>query len=165
MTWLNAVPHRQRTGRLTRAAVERSLPLLQTGSRRTITDGGCVACHAQPLTGLAAQLARSRGWTVPASDDLTQVQTDLSTGALALLQLRDGGGLPDGVIYGALLLAAEQTPANRGTDALVYYLAAKQRPAGNWKGIGATRAPICNSSQPDGHGGWDARVRRAGTIA
>jgi hypothetical protein len=32
-------------------------------------------------------------------------------------------------------------PPNVGTEALVYYLSAKQRPAGNWHGIG-TRPPI-----------------------
>ena len=133
----------QRSGSATaRAAVERSLPLLQTGSRRTMTDGGCVACHAQPLTGLATRLAQSRGWTVSPSDDLTQIETSFTAGGTGLLQLREGGGIPDGPVYSALLLAASGAAPSRGTDALVYYLAAKQRKDGRWRGVGATRAPI-----------------------
>lgn len=125
-----------------RSAVERSLPLLQTGSRRTMTDGGCVACHAQPLTGLATRLAQSRGWTVSSSDDLVQIETSFTAGGIGLLQLREGGGIPDGPVYSAMLLAAAGVPPTRGTDAVVYYLAAKQRTDGRWRGVGATRAPI-----------------------
>ena len=33
-------------------------------------------------------------------------------------------------------------PSSRATDAFVRYLAAKQRTAGNWKGVGGTRAPM-----------------------
>lgn len=48
-------------------AVERSLPLLQRAAASVFTDGGCVACHAQPVAGMAAQLAQSRGWRVDES--------------------------------------------------------------------------------------------------
>ena len=44
-----------------RQAVARSLPLLRTASARTMTDGGCAACHAQPLTAMAIDAARARG--------------------------------------------------------------------------------------------------------
>ena len=40
------------------------------------------------------------------------------------------------------MLAAAGTPPGRATDVLVHYLAAKQRPEGNWEGTGATRAPM-----------------------
>ena len=126
-----------------RAAVERSLPILSAASGRMLTDGGCVACHAQPLTGVAVNLARSVGWTTGSAEgDSTQALTTLTANASGLLQLRDGGGLPDTLVYASFLLAAAGTPPGRGTDALVSYLAAKQRPEGNWKGTGATRAPM-----------------------
>ena len=51
-----------------------------------------------------------------------------------LLQLRDGGGTPDGLVYVTMLMAAQRTPPNRTTDAVVHYLAGKQRPDGNWPG-------------------------------
>jgi hypothetical protein len=40
------------------------------------------------------------------------------------------------------MMMTSSEPANRGTDAFVHYLAAKQRPEGYWQGIGASRAPI-----------------------
>ena len=46
-----------------REAVLRSLPLQRTASSRVMTDGGCSACHAQPLTVVAIDSARARGWT------------------------------------------------------------------------------------------------------
>ena len=126
-----------------RAAVERSLPILSAASGRMLTDGGCVACHAQPLTGVAVNLARAIGWTnASAEGDSTQALTTLTANAPGLLQFRDGGGLPDTLVYASFLLAAAGTPPGRATDVLVHYLAAKQRPEGNWKGTGATRAPM-----------------------
>lgn len=128
-----------------REAVEKSLPLLQRSAASVLTDGGCVACHAQPVTGLAVGLARARGWRFDrpaAAASLTTVKVLRADGDQPLLQGREGGGLPDTLVYSAWLLAAEKTPPSRSTDALVHYLAAKQRAAGNWRGVGASRAPI-----------------------
>jgi hypothetical protein len=58
------------------------------------------------------------------------------------VQLRDVGGLPDGLLYSALLLAAERRPATQTTDTWAHLLAAKQRPEGNWRTVGGTRAPM-----------------------
>ena len=125
-----------------REAVERSLPLLRTGSSRVMKDGGCVACHAQPLTGMATDYASRRGWRAePATTDVSQVASELTVGVTPLLQGREFGGLPDGMEYEALMAASMHIPPSVSTDALVYYLAAKQRQAGNWRGIG-TRAPM-----------------------
>jgi hypothetical protein len=125
-----------------REAVERSLPLLRGASSRVMTDGGCVACHAQPLTGIATEYASRRGWRAEqATSDISQVNSNLAAGMRGLLQGRESGGLPDTQEYNALLSAALNISANLSTETLVYYLAAKQRPAGNWHGIG-TRTPI-----------------------
>jgi ankyrin repeat protein len=125
-----------------REAVERSLPLLLAASSRVMSDGGCVACHAQPLTGIATEYASRRGWRAePATTDISQVTSALTGGVRGFLQLRESGGLPDSQEYNALMAAALKMPPTVGTDALVYYLAAKQRQAGNWHAIG-TRAPI-----------------------
>jgi len=162
-----------------RAAVERSLPTLGAASGRMLTDGGCVACHAQPLTGVAVHLARSIGWTtVSAAGDSAQALTTLTANAPGLLQFRDGGGLPDTLVYASFLLAGAGTPPGRATDVLVNYLAAKQRPEGNWKGTGATRAPMQDGNfsrtalsiraltafaTPARAGEYKARVERAAT--
>jgi hypothetical protein len=41
-----------------------------------------------------------------------------------------------------MMLAALHTPPSLGTDAMAYYLAAKQGREGNWRVVGGTRAPI-----------------------
>jgi ankyrin repeat protein len=126
-----------------RAAVARSLPLLRAASGRMLTDGGCTACHAQPLTGLAVHLAHARGWTTEsAQGETARLQTVLAAASPQLMQLREGGGLPDALVYMTFLLAAEGAMPTRATDGLLHYLAAKQRANGSWAGVGGTRAPM-----------------------
>jgi ankyrin repeat protein len=126
-----------------RDAVLRSLPLQRKASSRVMTDGGCSACHAQPLTAVAIDSARGRGWTDLSSDvERAQVPTTLNASIAQLAQLFEGGGTPDSLLYATVVMASQQAPHTRATDAFVRYLAAKQRTAGNWRGIGATRAPM-----------------------
>jgi ankyrin repeat protein len=126
-----------------REAVLRSLPLLRRASAGMRTQGGCVACHAQPVTVMAADLAGARGWGVERAEaEADLVISSLSTAVQTLLQAREGGGSPDTQLYDALMMAARKSRPIVATDALVYYLAAKQRATGNWRGVGATRAPI-----------------------
>ncbi|MGH9237279.1 MAG: ankyrin repeat domain-containing protein [Vicinamibacterales bacterium] len=126
-----------------RDSVLRSLPLQRSSSSRVMTDGGCSACHAQPLTAIAIDTARGRGWTTLSSDvERAQVPTTLNAGLPQLLQLFEPGGTPDALLYATVVMAAQHAPPTRATDVFVRYLAAKQRVAGNWRGIGATRAPM-----------------------
>ncbi len=130
-----------------REAVERSLPLLQRASANVFTEGGCVACHAQPVASIAVEAARVRGWRVDdavgksAAEESERVRRSLSANMQALLQARDGGGNPDTQLYESMMMVAAREPSGQGTDALVHYLMAKQSAAGNWTGIG-TRSPI-----------------------
>jgi hypothetical protein len=126
-----------------RLAVGRSLPLLRAASARTATGGGCAACHAQPLTALAIDRARARGWTALSSDaESARSPVVLNLLTPQLRQLRAGGGAPDNLVYATWLMASQRTPPSRVTDTLVHFLAAKQRRDGNWHGVGATRAPM-----------------------
>lgn len=127
-----------------RKAVERSMPLLRTGSRGTMTEGGCIACHAQPLTTIAAELANRHGWRVETSgaDALLQAMQSQRGGVQTFLQGREAGALPDGVLYDLWMMASLHAPSTPATDGLVSYLVAKQHAEGNWKGQGATRAPM-----------------------
>jgi hypothetical protein len=50
--------------------------------------------------------------------------------------------LTDTGLYVTLMFAAQNVAPTPATDAFVHYLAAKQRPFGQWRGVGATRAPI-----------------------
>jgi ankyrin repeat protein/DNA-binding transcriptional ArsR family regulator len=129
-------------------AVERSLPLLQRAASSVFADGGCVACHAQPVSGMAAELAGARGWHVndavgkSLATESDRVVKSLTANMQALLQNREGGGNPDTQLYESMMMATAHAPSDQGTDSLVHYLAARQRPAGNWVGVGATRAPM-----------------------
>jgi len=130
-----------------REAVERSLPLLQRASANVFTNGGCVACHAQPVATMAVGLARARGWRVDdavaksVAGESERVRRSLSALTQVMLQAREAGGTPDTELYESMMMAAARQPSDLSTDALVHYLMAKQQPAGNWAGIG-TRAPI-----------------------
>jgi hypothetical protein len=130
------------------AAVERSLPLMQRASAGVFTEGGCVACHAQPVGGIAAQLALARGWHMEeavgksAAAETDRVVKSLAANALIMMQARENGGSPDTQIYQGMMMASIHAPANTGTDALVHYLAARQKAAGNWMGHGVNRAPM-----------------------
>jgi ankyrin repeat protein len=131
-----------------RGAVERSLPLLQRSAANVFTAGGCVACHAQPVSKVAAVMAQARGWRIDedvrksVATESARVVGSLNGAVQAMLQGREGGGQPDTQLYDVMMMIASGEPASRGTDAFVHYLAAKQRPEGYWQGIGASRAPI-----------------------
>jgi ankyrin repeat protein len=125
-----------------RQAIERSVPLLHTASNRVLTDGGCTACHAQPISAIAADLAYRHGIHVePPATEQSQVVAGLNGGLGPLLQGRESGGLPDTHLYSTFMMAETHMAPTFGTDGFVGYLAGKQREAGNWHGIG-TRAPI-----------------------
>jgi ankyrin repeat protein len=126
-----------------RQSVERSMPLLRTASARLLSDGGCVACHAQPMTAMAIDLARSRGWRAESPEqEVSDILARVSVDTTGLLQVRDGGGLPDTHLYNMIGMAALKVPPRPATDALLYYLAAKQTRQGNWHGLGAIRPPL-----------------------
>jgi ankyrin repeat protein len=127
-----------------RGAVERSLAILRTTSNRMQATGGCVACHAQPITGAAIEVARSLGIDVaPAQQETIEMRATVSALAPMALQVVSLPGLPDGTLYIAMALAAQQIPANVGTDSLVHALAAKQQPDGSWGGtVGQARPPM-----------------------
>ena len=107
-----------------------------------MTSGGCPACHAQPLTTMVIEAARTRWPSLSADVESAQVPFLLNAFTPQMLQLAEGGGMPDALVYATMAMATQQTPSSRATDALVRYLAAKQRTAGNWKGVGGTRAPM-----------------------
>lgn len=129
-------------GRSAREAVARSLPIQRAASAKVMTSGGCGACHAQPLTTMVIEAARTRWPSLAAEAESAQVPLLLNAFTPQMLQLVEGGGMPDALVYATMAMATQQMPSSRATDALVRYLAAKQRAAGNWKGVGGTRAPM-----------------------
>jgi hypothetical protein len=128
-----------------RQAVERALPPVQHAADYVFKDSGCVPCHAQPMAEMAATMARARGWGVNeelSKRSLQSIVNAVVTAAQGLMQGREGGGLPDTFLYEILGLSVNKVAPNTGTDAVVHYLASRQLVAGNWKGVGGSRAPI-----------------------
>jgi hypothetical protein len=129
--------------RSAREAVERSMTLLRVGASRVMSDGGCVACHAQPMTTMAATLAAGRGWRVePTADLMTQMTQQLNGGLQGMLQVAVGGGAPEAQLYSTLAMHVVGTPATPGIDALVFYLTATQDDNGMWQRPTPNRGPI-----------------------
>jgi hypothetical protein len=128
-----------------REAAHRTMPLLQSSGVRMLDDGGCIACHAQPMVQMAVRVAGDRGWMLDKAVASTSLETFKRRWMAAdqlLMQGEEAGGSPDTQIYAATALAAIGAPASTSTDVLVHYLLAKQRGAGNWHGSGSSRAPI-----------------------
>lgn len=127
-----------------RAAVERSLPLLQDIDVAFIQRTGCVSCHHNSLVAMAVSTARSRGYAV--NETIARKQPQVVTAYLetwrerALQNLPIAGG-PDTMGYLLFGLAAERTPRDAATDAQALWLLRHQSPDGRWP-VQTLRPPI-----------------------
>jgi hypothetical protein len=130
-----------------RAAVARSLPLLQRTDVTFMRKSGCVSCHNNSLTAMTVALARQRALPVDeptARAQLKKIDTYLDDWRERALQ---GVGIPgdsDTVGYILMGLAAEKHPPDRATDAMARYVRLQQSGDGSWK-IFAHRPPIESS--------------------
>jgi ankyrin repeat protein len=127
-----------------RAAVERSLPLLQKNDVTFLKKSGCVSCHNNTLTSVTVATARKHGFAV----DEQEVREQLKTIGNYLDAWRDRAlenqGIPgdaDTVSYILLGLAEEKYPADASTDAMAVLLKREQTLDGNWRTLGH-RPPI-----------------------
>ena len=130
-----------------RAAVERSLPLLQRTDAAFLAKSGCVSCHNNTLTAMSVAAARARGVRVDegvASAQATKIASYLGSWRDRALQGIAIPGDADTVSYILLGLAAEQRPPDRATDAMARLLKMQQRPEGFWRPL-AHRPPIESS--------------------
>jgi ankyrin repeat protein len=127
-----------------RAAVGRSIPLLQRSDATFLRKAGCVSCHNNSLTAMTVAAARKRGIGVDEEIARKQVKTIgnyLDTWRERAMQ---GMGIPGDVTtvsYILVGLSAESFPANEATDAMAYYLKNQQAQDGRWQPL-AHRPPI-----------------------
>ncbi len=130
-----------------RAALERTLPLVQRNDETFLRKAGCVSCHNNTLTAETVGAARSKGLAVDeqiASKQRQTIVTYIDTWRERALQ---GNGIPgdaDTVSYILLGLNAEHHPADAATDALAHFLRRQQAPDGHWRVL-AHRPPIESS--------------------
>jgi len=124
-------------------AAEKSIALLQRASASFFTEGGCVGCHAQNLSGIAIATARRNGFKVDearVAEEMKSVKVQWLSQEQPLLQRSDPVEVPEIVGYSLLQFAAENAPPDHTTDAMIHNLASTQRQGGNWH-VGFTARP------------------------
>ena len=130
-----------------RAAIARSLPLLQRTDATFLAKSGCVSCHNNTLTAMSVAAARTRGFALDetvATEQEKKIAAYLGSWRDRALQGIAIPGDADTVSYIMLGLAAEQHSADRATDAMARLLKMQQRPEGFWRPL-AHRPPIESS--------------------
>jgi ankyrin repeat protein len=130
-----------------RAAVERSLPLLQRADVTFLRKSGCVSCHHNSLTAMTVAAARKAG--IPVDEKAARSQRQEIGAYLEVWRERalQGMGIPgdsNTVNYLLAGLGAEDYPPDEATDAMARYLKNDQMPDGRWRLI-ANRPPLGSS--------------------
>jgi len=119
-----------------RAAVQKSLDLLQKCGPIFVKNGACTSCHHQSLPAMAISVARQGGFRINELIAREQLQASaalLNARRELYLQVIDVGGGADTISYSLLGMAAENYPPGALTDAMVYYLKATQASDGRWR--------------------------------
>jgi ankyrin repeat protein len=119
-----------------RAAIRRSVPLLQASAVTFYDKGGCVSCHHNLLGLMTARTLRQQGFTLDekmAANELRVLADDMASSRDQALQgIVVPGGLFTTTGYVLIGLAAADHPADAATDALVRLLRRGQFPDGRW---------------------------------
>jgi len=122
-----------------RAAVERSVPLLQRIAPRFYEKAGCVSCHNNTLTAMTVAAARAHGFAVDerlAAKEAATMSKDVEdTREHALQQIVTPGGGATTTGYILMALDAQRYARTAGTDALVRLLKLTQRSDGSWPSV------------------------------
>jgi ankyrin repeat protein len=118
-----------------RAAIERSIPLLQRADVTFLTKAGCVSCHNNNLTAMAVATVRRNG--IHVDDDISRKQLQaiasyLETWRERLLVNVGIPGNQDTVSYILVGMAAENYVPDAATDAAARYLKGRQASDGHW---------------------------------
>ena len=127
-----------------RAAIERSIPLLQRTDSIFTQKAGCVSCHNNSLTAMAVATARQSG--LPVDEQIARNQLKTTASHIETLReraLQDTGipGESSAPGYIMLGLAAENYPPDPATDALARFVRSRQLPDGRWVTV-SHRPPI-----------------------
>jgi N-acyl-D-amino-acid deacylase len=125
-----------------RAAVQRSVSLLERATTQFVGKAGCFACHEQPAAAYAVGAARAKGITIDekaAADRWSQLTSGLNASQLEGAAPLGGA---DNNLYVAEALVRTAYPPDRKTDILAANLAAYQGGDGGWHLPGYARSPL-----------------------
>ncbi len=131
-----------------RAAIARSLPILQRADVTFMRKSGCVSCHNDLLTGMTMASVRERNLTFDQGIARSQVKAigDYIDGNRErYLQGISIAGEQDTTSYILAGLAAEGFLPSAATDAMARFVRSQQEADGSWS-VEATRPPIESSS-------------------
>jgi ankyrin repeat protein len=132
-----------------RAAVQRSVLLLEKASAEFFTKAACFACHEQLPADIAVTAARAKGIPVneqAAKERRLQIASTMNSPGPSMTE----GSLPmggaDNNLYAAESLVRTGYTPDRITDLLAAYLASHQQADGSWRLGGYSRAPMQDST-------------------
>jgi ankyrin repeat protein len=133
-----------------RAAAAAGLSIMEKTSSSFFQTGGCISCHAQNVTAMAAGAARANG--IPsdeaAAGERLRVLNALWSGQMdRLLQRLDPPGAIDTIESSLVHFMAAGVPPGDVTSAMVHNIAVQQNANGSWRFSfnGIARAPIADS--------------------
>jgi ankyrin repeat protein len=140
-------PHRPNPAKSVRAAIERTLPLLDRADIAFIDRAGCISCHNNALTPMTRAAVRKA--RIPVNEDVASSQMKKMVDVLAgnrdrALQALGLAGRGDTAGYVLMALAAAKYPADDITDAWARYLKNLQQKDGRWR-VQALRPPLESS--------------------
>jgi hypothetical protein len=127
-----------------KAAIEKSLPLLQSTDATFVKRSQCVSCHHNSLTALTVVAAREAGISVNEDVASQQVKAAAAYAESWRERLLQGTPIPggaDAVSYLLVGLGTEKHSSDAASDAMAAYLREQQSPEGRWR-IQARRPPI-----------------------
>lgn len=130
-----------------RAAVEKSVPLLEKGAVGHRENRDCFSCHNQGVPIVALTTARDRGFKINDEELATQlafITGFLKTNREKFLQGKGTGGQVDTAGYALLALEAGGQKPDDTTAAVTEYLLLFQKDADHWKN---------SSNRPPSEGG------------
>jgi hypothetical protein len=136
-----------------RAAIERSIPLLQRTDVTFLEKAGCVSCHHNNLTAMAVAAVRRNG--IHVDDEISRKQLQaiasyMDTWRERLLQNIGIPGNQDTVSYIFVGIAAENYAPDVATDAAARYLKGRQgsEDTGGSRGLGTLSNRATSKSRP-----------------
>ena len=142
-----------------RAAVEKSLPLLQRGAQTWNERRGCGSCHHRQMIVRTTGLAKRLGFAVDASLADTQLAPMVSNPVRNLARLRKQLETDEGVAVSTVGLGGDgayadagnliaqveaDVPKSEALEVRAQLLARKQLPDGRWR-YGPPRVPVISS--------------------
>lgn len=128
-----------------RAAVMRSIQLMEKSNPTFFKEGGCVSCHHQVPAAQAVRAAREAGleYNKAAAAEQAKISTALTIPfGGGMMQGIDIGGAIDTATATAIGAIAHGIEPGMASDMLVHYIASKQQANGAWSWPGIARPPM-----------------------